>query len=152
MFFMRFFMLVFGISRSTSFVMDCSCIAPLTLVMIVIRGFIVHPLFRMALISGSYFVYLWERACNVWVMRCIALLWRAILRPFRYGCSPIDSKWGHVSLSFLGHSVQLGFWNLRGWNIFFLWLPMYWAYLNCSVWVNSASVTFLFFQIWLESF
>ena len=50
-------------------------------------------------------------ACSVWVMRCTALLWRAILRPFRYGCSHIDSKWGHVSLSLLWHSVQLGFWN-----------------------------------------
>ena len=63
MFFMRFLM-VFGISRSASFVMDCSCIAPLTLAVIVIRGFILHPLFCMALISGSYFVCLWERACS----------------------------------------------------------------------------------------
>ena len=39
----------------------------------------------------------------------------------------IYSKWGHVSLSFLWHSVQLGFGNLRGHKMFFLWLPMYWA-------------------------
>jgi hypothetical protein len=48
-------MLVFGILRSAYFSMDCSCIAPLTPALIVIRGFIFQPLFRMALISGSYF-------------------------------------------------------------------------------------------------
>ena len=71
-------MLVFGISRSASFIMECSCIAPLTPAVIVIRGFVFHPLFRMALISGSYFVCLWERAClgklswqNVNSMNCI---------------------------------------------------------------------------------
>ena len=58
-------------------------------------------------------------ACSVWVMRCTPLLCRAILRPFKYGCSHIDSKWGHVSLSFLWHNVQFGFWNLRGQKMFF---------------------------------
>ena len=32
-------MLVFGILRSTSFSMDCSCIVPLTPVVVVIKGF-----------------------------------------------------------------------------------------------------------------
>ena len=36
--------------------------------------------------------------------------------------------------------------------MFFLWLPMYWAYLNFKLWVIWALVTFLFFQNWLESF
>ena len=36
--------------------------------------------------------------------------------------------------------------------MFFVWLRMYWAYLNFKVWVICASVTFLFFQKWLESF
>ena len=57
-------------------------------------------------------------AGSVWVMRCTALLWRAILRPFRYGCSHIDNRWGHVSLSFLRHNVQLGFWYMRGQKMF----------------------------------
>ena len=35
---------------------------------------------------------------------------------------------------------------------FFLWLLIYWAYRNFNVWVIWASVTFLFFQKWLESF
>ena len=39
----------------------------------------------------------------------------------------MDSKCGHVSLSFLGHNVQLGFGNLRGQKMFFRWLPIYWA-------------------------
>jgi hypothetical protein len=34
----------------------------------------------------------------------------------------------------------------------FLWLPMYWAYLNFNIWVIWVSDTFLFFQKWLESF
>ena len=46
-------MSVFGISRAARFVMDCLCIATLTLAVIVIRGFVFHPLFHMALISGS---------------------------------------------------------------------------------------------------
>ena len=46
-------MLVFGILRSASFSTDYSCIAPLTPAVIVIRGFVFQPLFRMALISGS---------------------------------------------------------------------------------------------------
>ena len=57
-------MLVFRISRSASFTMECSCIAPLTPAVIVIKGFVFHPLFRMALISGSYFVCFWKRACS----------------------------------------------------------------------------------------
>ena len=32
--------------------MDCSCIAPLTPVVIVTRGFVFHPLFCMLLING----------------------------------------------------------------------------------------------------
>ena len=37
-------------------------------------------------------------------------------------------------------------------KMFFLWLPMYWAYLNFNVWMIWASAIFLFFQKWLESF
>jgi hypothetical protein len=42
-------------------------------------------------------VFMW--ACSIWVMRCIALLCCAILRPFKYGCLHVDSRWGNVSLS-----------------------------------------------------
>ena len=52
-------------------------------------------------------------------MRCTDLLWRAILKPFRFGCSHIDKKCGHVSMSFLWHNVQLGLLNLRGPKMFF---------------------------------
>ena len=72
-------------------------------------------------------------ACNVCVINCTALLCLAIRRPFRYGCSHVDSKWGHVSLSFLWQSVQLGLGCVRGQNILFLWLPIYWAYRNFNV-------------------
>ena len=36
--------------------------------------------------------------------------------------------------------------------MFFLWLPMYCAYLNFRVWVIWASIVYLFFQKWLDSF
>ena len=91
-------------------------------------------------------------ACNVWAMRCTALLCRAILSPLRNGCSHVDSRWGHVSRSFLWHSVQLGFGCVIGQNMFFLWLPIYWAYLNLSVWVIWVSGIFSSCQKWLESF
>ena len=80
------------------------------------------------------------------------MLCRAILRPFKYGCSHVDRRWGHVSLSLRLHSVQLGFGCVRGQKMFILWLPMYCAYLNLRVWVIWASVAFSFFQKWLESF
>jgi len=47
-----------------SFSMDCSCIAPLTPLVIVIRGFVFQPLFRMSLISGSYFACFCVKACS----------------------------------------------------------------------------------------
>ena len=64
MYFMRVLMLVFGILRSANFSMDCSWIAPLTHVVIVIRGFVFQPLFRIVLISGSYFACFCVRACS----------------------------------------------------------------------------------------
>ena len=65
----------------------------------------------------------------------------------------MDSRWGHVSLPFLRHSVQMGFWNFKGQKMFFfLWLPMYWAYMNFRVWVIWASVILLCFHKWFEIF
>ena len=57
-------MLVFGILRSSSLLMDCSCMAPRTPIAIVIRGFVFQPWFLMLLISGSYLVCLCVRACS----------------------------------------------------------------------------------------
>ena len=57
-----------------------------------------------------------------------------------------------MSLSLVQHNVQLGFWYLRGQNIFFLWLPMYWAILNFRVWVICMLGILSSFQKWLESF
>jgi hypothetical protein len=187
-FFMRFLMVDFGIFMWASLLMECSCMAPLTPAVMVIRGFVCHPRFCMVLINGSYLlclcvrawsgnlswqyvnsmnwivsleegaigvcvwfgapimhsmsglslgwhwhvvcvhvhwrsqsgivcsggllfkwpalvnvkkrVFLW--ACNVWVMRCTALLCLAILRPFRYRCSYVDRMWGLVSMSLRG--------------------------------------------------
>ena len=53
-------------------------------------------------------------ACGVWEMRCTAFLCLGTLSPFRYGCSHVDSRWGHVSCSFLWYSVHLGFRCVRG--------------------------------------
>ena len=64
MFFMRLLILVFGILRSSKFLMDCSCIAPLTPAVMVIRGLVFHPLLCMALISGSYLACFCVMACS----------------------------------------------------------------------------------------
>ena len=47
--FMRFLMAGFGNFRLISLLMECSCMAPLTLVVMIIRGLIFHPLFCMVL-------------------------------------------------------------------------------------------------------
>ena len=51
-------------------------------------------------------------ACKVCAMRWATLLCLVIRMPFKYGCSHVDSRCGHVSL--VRHNVQLGFWYLRG--------------------------------------
>jgi hypothetical protein len=52
---MRFLKLFFGILRLVGLVIECSCIAPLTPAVMVIRGVVFHPLLLIVLISGSYF-------------------------------------------------------------------------------------------------
>ena len=64
MIFMRILTLVFGILRLASLLMDCLCIAPLTPVVMVMRGLVFHPWFRMFSISGSYLTCLCVRACS----------------------------------------------------------------------------------------
>ena len=53
-FIMRFLMLVWGILKFVCFSMECSCIAPLTLGVMVMRRLVFHPLYWMVLINGSY--------------------------------------------------------------------------------------------------
>ena len=62
-FFMRFLTLDFGMSSSSSCLMDCSCMAPRTPAVIVMSGFVFHPLFRISLINGSYLVCFCVMAC-----------------------------------------------------------------------------------------
>ena len=57
-------MFVFGIWRLVNIFMECSWIAPLTSVVMVMRGLVFHSLFLMVLISGSYLVCLCRRACS----------------------------------------------------------------------------------------
>ena len=57
-------MLVFGTLISFTLLMDCSCIAPLTHVVIVIRGLMAHPLFCIALIKESYLACFYVMACS----------------------------------------------------------------------------------------
>ena len=61
---MRVLMLAFGIFNLFKCSMECSCIAPLTPAVMVIRGLVFHPLFCMVLISGSYLICLCVRACS----------------------------------------------------------------------------------------
>ena len=63
-FFMRVLTLAFGMFSLSNCSMECSCIAPLTLAVMVIRGLVFHPLFCMVLIRGSYLVCLCVRACS----------------------------------------------------------------------------------------
>ena len=49
-------MVGFGIFRLISLLMECSCMAPLTFVVMVMRGLVFHLLFCMVLISGWYLV------------------------------------------------------------------------------------------------
>ena len=57
-------MLVFGMLRSFNLLMDCSCMAPLTPAVMVMRGFVFHPLVLIALISGSYLACFCVMACS----------------------------------------------------------------------------------------
>ena len=57
-------MLVFGNFSLVSLSMECSCMTPLTLAMMVMRGLVFHPLLCMVLISRSYLVCLCMRACS----------------------------------------------------------------------------------------
>ena len=60
---MRFLTLGFGMSSSSSCLMYCLCIAPLTPAVIVMRGFVFHHFFRISLINGSYLVCFCVMAC-----------------------------------------------------------------------------------------
>ena len=62
--FMRVLILDFGILRLVALVIACSCIAPLTPAVMVMRGFVFHPLFCMLLINESYLACLCVRACS----------------------------------------------------------------------------------------
>ena len=57
-------MSAFEILRLVSLFMECSCTAPITPAVMVMRGLVFHLLFCMVLISGSYLVCLCERACS----------------------------------------------------------------------------------------
>ena len=61
-FLVRVLMVGFSIFILISLLMQCSCMAPLTLAMMIIRGLIFHPVFCMVLIKGSDLVCLCLRA------------------------------------------------------------------------------------------
>ena len=101
-------MLVFGILRSASFSMDCSCIAPLTPAVIVIRGFVFQPLFRIVLINGSYFACFCVRACSgnpswqyVNSMNCIVCVCVKVVRELECGLGRLVYR-GYLVLIWLG--------------------------------------------------
>ena len=61
---MRFLTFGFGMSSSSSCLMDCSCIAPMTPAANVMRGFMFHHLFRISLINRSYLFCFCVMACS----------------------------------------------------------------------------------------
>jgi hypothetical protein len=60
---MRVLILDFGIFSLVNFSMECSCMAPLTPTVMVMRGLVFHALFCIVLISGSYLVCFCVMAC-----------------------------------------------------------------------------------------
>ena len=62
-FHIRVLTLDFGIFRLVNFLMECPCTAPLTLAVMVMSGLVSHPLFCIALMSGSYLVCFCVMAC-----------------------------------------------------------------------------------------
>ena len=62
MYFMRVLIFDFEMFRLARFLMECSCMAPRTLAVMVMRGSIFHLLFCMVLISVSYLVCFCSRA------------------------------------------------------------------------------------------
>jgi hypothetical protein len=63
-FFIRDLMLVLRIFNLVRLSIECSYMAPLTLVVMVMRGLVFRPLFYMVLISGLYLVCLCMRTCS----------------------------------------------------------------------------------------
>lgn len=64
-FFMSVFMLAFGSLSLSSCSRECSCMAPLTPTMIVMRGLVFHiSIILYALDGGSYLVCLCVLACS----------------------------------------------------------------------------------------
>ena len=61
-FFMRVLVFNFGMFRLVNFLTECLCMVSLTLVVMVMRGLVFHPLFCMVLISGSNLVCFCSRA------------------------------------------------------------------------------------------
>jgi hypothetical protein len=57
-------MLDFGVLRLVSLLMNYLCITPRTPVVIVMRGFVLHPWFCMMLINESYLVCLCMKTCS----------------------------------------------------------------------------------------
>jgi hypothetical protein len=60
---MSFLMLDFGFFSFMSFLMECSCMAPLTHAVIVMMGLGFQPLLWMVLFSGSYLACFCVMAC-----------------------------------------------------------------------------------------
>ena len=62
--FINFLMFDFGMFIFVRFSMECSCMAPLTPAVMVMRGLVFQPLFWMMLFSGSYLACLCVMACS----------------------------------------------------------------------------------------
>ena len=67
-------MVGFGSFKLTSLLIECSCMAPLTPIVMVMRGLIFHPLFYKILIRGSYLLCLYVR--RIWSGY---LLWQYVI-------------------------------------------------------------------------
>jgi len=105
-------MFVFGMLRSVNLVMDYSCMAPLTPTVIVMRGFVFHPLFFISLISGSYLACFCAMACSgnlLWQyvnsMNCTVCECEGVIGIGVWFGAPIMQRMSGLSLAWHWHLV-----------------------------------------------
>jgi hypothetical protein len=99
-------MLVFGMSRLVSWLIECLCMAPLTPAVMVIRGFVFQPLLLILLISGSYLSCLCVQACSgnlswqyVNSISCIVCVWEGVKGVVVFFGAPITHRMSGLSLA-----------------------------------------------------
>lgn len=80
-------------------------------------------------VTSCLFVCVVWSVCTIW---WTTLLCQAMRRHFMFGCMQVDSRYGHVSMTWFGHNVQFQFGCDWSWYVF-LWFPIYCAHWDFNV-------------------